>query len=386
MTFVGLAVRTAFRNRMRTALTAFGVSVAVVAFLFLRTIIASFTSGVDNAAQDRLVTRSKVSVTVSLPMSYATKIRNVQGVDDLTWSSWFGGVYKDPKNFFPRFAVDMESYLRIYPEYVIPKDDKAALLGDRAGCAVGIQLAEKYGWKVGDVIHFQGDIYPGEWDFTVRAIYTGRERSTDTNVMFFHWKYLDERLPEIRRNQAGVFVFKVADPRRSTEVGRAIDEQFANSASETRTESERSFQLSFLSMTSAIVSAVKVVSIVMLVILTLILGNTMAMSTRERIPEYAVMRSIGFQPKHVVLLVLAEAVVVSLLGMLLGTIVAKPLVVGFVQWGSKNFGAFLRGTELSAGSIVGAAGASLIGGLLATAWPAVQAGRLKIIEALRQVE
>lgn len=386
MTFAGLAVRTAFRNRLRTGLTALGVAVAVVAFLFLRTIIGSFNSGVDNATQDRLVTRSKVSVTMALPLSYGAKIKAVPGVDDLTWSNWFGGVYKDPKNFFPRFGTDIESFFRIYPEFLIPKEQMEALLADRTGCVVGERIAEKYGWKVGDVIHLQGDIYYGDWDFTIRAIYTGRERSTDTNGMFFHWKYLDERTPQARKNMTGMFIFKVGDPKRSSEVARAIDEQFANSTNETRTESEKAFQLAFLSMSSSIISAINLVSLVMLIILTLILGNTMAMSTRERTPEYAVMRSIGFQPIHVVVLVLAEAVVVSLLGVGIGAIVAKPLITGFVFWASKNFGSFLRGTDLPVSALLGAAGASLLGGLLATGWPAIQAGRLKIVEAMRQVE
>ncbi len=386
MTFAGLAVRSAFRNRLRTFLTALGVAIAVVAFLFLRTIVGSFNQGVENAAQDRLVVRNKIAIVFPLPLAYAQKIKGVPGVDDLTWANWFGGVYKDQKNFFPRFAVDPESYLRLYPEFVLSPEEKQAFIGDRTGCVIGAALAEKYGFKVGDVIHMAGDIYPGDWDFTVRGIYKGRDRGTDTGLLLMHWKYVDERMPEVRKNMAGTFVVHVADASKSVQVAQAVDQLFANSLYETRTESERAFQLSFLSMLSSIVRAVDVVAAVMLAILTLILGNTMAMSTRERTSEYAVMRSIGFRPKHVIALVLGEAAVVALLGFALGALIAPPLISGFADWGQKQFGNFLRNVDLSPPVVAFAGVAALVGGVLATGVPAWRAGRLRIVDALRRVE
>ena len=386
MTFAELAVRSAFRNKLRTLLTSVGVAIAVVAFLFLRTVVASFTSGVENAAQDRLVVRNKIAIIYPLPLAYAQKIKSVPGVDDLSWSNWFGGIYKDPKNFFPRLAVDAESHMRMYPEFLLTDEERKAFLADRSGCIVGARTAEKYGFKVGDVIHMAGDIYPGNWDFNVRGIYRGKASGTDTTIMFFHWKYLDERVPERRKNMAGTFVVHVGDPGRSVAVGQAIDELFANSLNETRTESEKAFQLSFLSMTSTLVKALNVVALVMLLILTLILGNTMAMSTRERTSEYGVMRAIGFRPGHVIGLVLGEAAVVALVGFVIGVLIAPPVISGFSDWASKTVGSFLTRTDVGAKAIAYAGVAAVVGGVLATGIPAWLAGRLKIVDSLRRVE
>ena len=386
MNVATFAVKSAFRNRLRTSLTAVGVAVAVVAFLFLRTILASFSGGVDAAAQDRLITRNKISVTQSLPLAYAQRIAAVPGVAALSWANWFGGVYKDPKNFFPKFGIDAETYLPIYPEFLLSPEEKAAFLADRSGCVIGEKLADKFGFKVGDKIPVKGDIYPGDWDFTVRGIFKGKERGTDTGAMFFHWKLLDERMPAARKNQAGVFVFRVGDTNRSAQIGKDVDVQFENSIAETRTESERAFQLAFLSMFGAILTAVQLVSVVMLAILTLILGNTMAMSTRERTSEYAVMRSVGFRPGHIVGLVLAEGFIVAALGFALGAAIAPPLITGFMTWGQKTFGSFVRSSSLSLEAMAFAGLAALVGGILATVIPAIRAGQLNIVDALRRVE
>jgi putative ABC transport system permease protein len=384
--FVSLAVKSTFRNRLRTVLTAVGVAVAVIAFLFLRTVVESFSRGVDNASQDRLVVRNKTSFTVPLPLAYFGKIKAVPGVGEVSWNNWFGGTFRDPRNFFPRFAVDPETYFKIYDEFQVTPDELGAFLADRKGCVIGPGIAEKYGFKVGDRIPIKGDIYPGDWDFTVRAIYRGREAGTEKNLMFLQWKLLDESVPEARKNQAGTFVLRVNRKDQSAQVAAAIDALFANSSDETRTESEKAFQLSFFSQISSVVLAIQVVSLVMLVILALILGNTMAMSTRERIGEYAVMRSLGFRPTHVVLLVLAEGFVVAVLGYAAGAGLAPALVRGFAEWGQKQFGNFLRGVNLTADAMAWAAAAALVGGVVATAIPALRAGRLNIVEALRKVE
>ena len=386
MNFATFAVRSTFRNRLRTTLTAVGVAVAVVAFLFLRTVVGSFTRGVENAAQDRLVVRNKTSFTVPLPLAYLNKVKAVPGVTEVSWANWFGGVYKDQKSFFPRFAVDPETYFKIYDEYLVSPEQFSAFLADRKGCLVGEGLAEKYGFKVGDRIPIKGDIYPGDWDFTVRGIYTGREKGTDRNTMFLQWKLINDTVPETRKNLIGSFFLRVAQRDQSAQVAQAIDAVFANSADETRTESEKSFQLSFFSQISSVVTAVEVVSLVMLVILTLILANTMAMSTRERTSEYAVMRSLGFRPAHIVTLVLAEGFVVAAVGYALGALLSPALITGFTDWGQKQFGSFLRGTVLTADAMIFAGLAALAGGVVATAIPAVRAGRLNIVEALRKVE
>ncbi len=379
-----LIIRSAFRNRLRTLLTAVGVALAIVAFLFLRTFIAAWYAGVDASATDRLIVRNKISITFSLPKSYVEKVRNVPGVADVTWGNWFGGVYIDEKNFFAQFAVDGESYYRLYPEFLLAPEEYKAFMGDRKGCVVGELLAEKYGFKIGDRITLNGAIYPGQWEFTVRGIYKGRDKATDRQQMHFHWKYLDDSLAEARRDQIGTIMLKVAAS--SPEVAQTIDKMFVNSLAETRTESEKAFQLSFVSMASAVIDAIQIVSIVVLVILMLILGNTLAMATRERTTEYAAMRALGFQPFHIVLLVLGEGFVMSLTGATLAVALATPILKFFAQLFERNLGNFLGGFDLDPKLVLMAVGIALAGGMLAAAIPAWRAGRLKIVDALRRIE
>lgn len=385
MNIATFAFKSAFRNRLRTALTALGVAVAVVAFLFLRTVVASFSAVVDNASENRVITHNKVSVTQQLPMSYAPRIQSVPGVEALTWAVWFGGVYRDPKDFFPKLAVDADSYLSMYPELLLTPGERASFLADRTGCIVGESLAVKYHLKVGDKLPIKGDIYPGTWDFNISGIYRGRDRGTDTGQMFFHWKYLDETRTSVTfKNSANLFIFRVADSKRIPQVARDIDTSFENSIAETRTENERAFFSSFLSMFGAVLTAVQLVSTVMMAVLALILGNTMAMSTRERTSEYGVMRSLGFKPNQIVRLVLAEGFIVAALGYAVGAAITPPLIGGFSQFGNKSFG--MTELVLSADALVFAGLAALLGGVVATAVPAFRAGQLSIVDALRRVE
>ncbi|HEY7955386.1 MAG TPA: ABC transporter permease [Polyangia bacterium] len=384
MAYLLLVVKSAFRNRLRTLLTATGVAIAIIAFLFLRTFIAAWYGGVDASATDRLIVRNKISITFPLPLSYTQKVRSVPGVTDVSWANWFGGVYQDPKQFFAQFAVDPESYYRIYPEYELPEAQKKAFFADRTGCVVGDLLAEKYHWKVGDKVTLKGTIYSGDWDFTIDGIYHGRDKATDRQQFHFHWKYLNERSPEGMKEKAGIIVVKVAGG--ATDVAQQIDALFKNSLAETRTESEKAFQLSFISMASAIITAIQVVSGVVLVILILILGNTLAMATRERTMEYAAMRAIGFRPSHIVGLVLGEGFVVALAGVVIGLLLAPPILRYFAELFQKQLGAFLGSFELDPKAALLASAIALAGGMLAAALPAWRAGRMRIVDALRRVE
>jgi putative ABC transport system permease protein len=386
VTFPTFIIKSTFRNRQRTLLTAVGVGVAIIAFLFLRTFIAAWYAGVDAAAQDRLVVRNKISLTFPLPLSYGTKIRAVPGVSDLGYSNWFGGVYIEEKNFFAQFATDAEAVFRIYPEYLVSDEQKRAFLEDRTGAMVGRLLADKYHWKVGDKVTIKGTIYPGDWTFTIRAIYDATQRAVDLQTFFFHWKYLNEQRPEGRRDQVGMYLLRVADPSRAAEVGRSIDQLFANSLAETRTESEKAFQLSFISMASALLVAIEAVSGVVLLILMLILGNTMAMATRERTTEYAVMRAIGFRPSHVVRMVVGEGFVVALLGVCLGVGLATPILGFFSDLFSRVVPGFLGEFHLNVRAVTLAALVSLAGGVTAAAIPAWRAARMRPVDGLRRVE
>jgi putative ABC transport system permease protein len=387
MSYFLLIFKSAFRNRLRTLLTSVGVAIAIVAFLFLRTFIAAWYAGVENSSSDRIITRNKISITFELPLNYVDKVRNIVGdKGQVSYENWFGAVYpKDEKAFFANLATDPDVF-KMYPEIVIPPDQWKSYLEDRQGAVVGVHLAEKYGWKLGDKITLRGTIYPGDWDFNVRAIYHSTSRAVDESSMWFQWKYFNEKLSEARKDHVGLIITKVSDGSVSTAVGQAIDKEFANSPAETRTESEKQFQLEFLSMASALINAIRIVSYVVLLIMMLILANTMAMATRERTTEYAVMRAIGFQARQIERMVLAEGLVIALVGAALGLVLATPILKFFAQIFEKQMGGFLGNFDLQMSDVIGAVAAALTLGMTAAGLPAYRAGKLKIVDGLRRVE
>ncbi len=392
MAFINLIIKSAFRNRLRTLLTSAGVAIAIIAFVFLRTFVGLFYAGADAAASDRMVTRNKISITFELPYSYIERIRQVPGVSEVSWENWFGGYYKDERDFFANFAAD-DKVLDLYPEIVMTPEEKKAFLDDRTGCVVGTRLMEKFGWKVGDRITLKSPIYKmgtgsdSTIDLTIRGVYKPGGKAIDDQTMFFHYKYFDEMREERLRNQLGIVLIKVGDSSRSTEVAQTIDKMFANSIAETKTESEKQFQLEFISMSGQLVWAIQIVSLVVLVILILILGNTLAMATRERTTEYAVMRAIGFRPAHVVLLVLGEGFVIAAVGAALGVGLATPILRALEQALSKTpMAAFFAGFSPSWTLMAVSAAVALAGGMFASVIPAARSGRLRIVDALRRIE
>jgi putative ABC transport system permease protein len=210
MAFVLLIIKSAFRNRLRAVLTSVGVAIAIIAFLFLRTFIAAWYAGVDAAGADRMIVRNKTSIIFELPLSYAAKVQNVPGVSAVSYENWFGGYYKDPKQFFAKFGME-DHALDLYPEAIVAPDQMQAYKEDKQGAIIGKLLAEKYGWKIGDRITITGDIYPGNWDFNVRAIYSSSSKTFDQQTMFFHWTYLNDSVSEKRKDKVGIILFKVAD-------------------------------------------------------------------------------------------------------------------------------------------------------------------------------
>ncbi|MGZ3406091.1 MAG: ABC transporter permease, partial [Polyangia bacterium] len=265
-------------------------------------------------------------------------------------------------------------------------DQWQAYAQDRQGAIVGVRLAAKYGWKLGDRVTLRGTIYPGDYDFNVRALYTSTSKAVDESSMWFHWKYFNDKQPDRIKDRVGLILTKVNDGSQSAAVGQMIDKEFANSPAETRTESEKEFQLEFLSMAGALLTAIEIISYVVLVILMLILANTMAMATRERTTEYAVMRAIGFQPRHIVGMVLGEGFLIALVGAALGVALAPPLLYSMARVLEEGMGGFLGNMALEARDATFAISVSLVLGMLAAGLPAVRAGRLKIVDALRRVE
>src|SRR5258706_3197037 len=238
MFMLKLFLHTAFRHRLRPVLTLLGLAIAVLAYGLLQTVVDAWYAGAAAASGTRLVTRNAISLAVSLPASYDSRIRAVDGVTKVARSNWFGGIYQEPKNFFAQFAVS-DAYLDLYPEFVIPEGERAAWLRDRKGALVGRQLAEQYGFKVGDVLPIRGTIYPGTWEFVIRGIFDGSDAGKITRQMMFHWDYLNETLRKTaprRADYVGVYVVGIDNIDNAAAVSTAIDGVFRNSLAETLTE------------------------------------------------------------------------------------------------------------------------------------------------------
>ena len=377
--------KNALRHRLRTLLTVVGLVVAVSAFGLLRTIVDAWYAGVDATSSTRLITRSAMSLTFPLPLHYAQRIQAVEGVNGVSWANWFGGVYITERNFFAQFAIDPSTYLALYPEFKLSAQQQQAFERDRQGCVVGRKLAAKFGWKLGDTVSLRGTIYPGVWNFTIRGIYVGRDVRTDEQQMFIQWQRLAEgvraRMASDRADYVGVYVVRIAHPDEAALVARRIDALFKNSQAETLTETEKAFQLSFVSMSEAILMAVQAVSLIIILIIMAVMANTMTMTARERLGEYATLKALGFGPRFVVTLLFGESLVIALLGGALGMALTFPLARAFVKAAGTLFPIFhVSGQTLGLQAL-----ASLAVGGVAAAWPAWRMSRIDIVKGLRHV-
>jgi len=384
MFLLNLLFKNAFRHKLRTLLTMVGLIVAICAFGLLRTIIDAWYAGAEGTSSTRLVTRNAISLTFPLPLNYADRIRGVEGVTGVSWSNWFGGVYITERNFFPQFAVEPASYLALYPEYVLSAEEKKAFILDRQGAIVGRKLADTYGWKVGDQIPIRGTIFPGTWTFTLRGIWDGVDAKTDESQMLFHWKYLSETMRGRLGRTAdyvGVYIVAIDEPNNAPLVSQRIDALFANSLAETLTETEKAFQLGFVSMSEAILGAVQAVSVVIIVIIMAVMANTMTMTARERLAEYATLKALGFSPGFVVRLLFGESLVIALVGGGLGLLLTLPLAATFAKAVGTLFPVFIVSPTTMALQML----ASVVIGVIAAAWPAWKMSRIDIVNGLRHV-
>jgi len=317
-------------------------------------------------------------------VSYLPKIQALPGVTTVAYAYWFEGVYIDKKHFFPQFAASLPAYLNCYPEFVFPPGQKEALVRDRRGCAVGRKLAARYGWKLGDSIILQGTYFPGEYRCVVRGIYRGQEATTDETLFFFHWDYLNESLKKSSPDMAdkvGWFLVQVARPDLAAPLSEKIDALFKNSLAETITETEAAFNLGFVEMSSAIIVAIQAVSWVVIGVILLVLANTMAMSARERLGEYAVLKAMGFRPRFLTGVIMGESLVLSCLGGLTGLALSFPALAAFPLTVRQYFGVF----EVTRETLVLGGCISLAVGILASVIPAWRAARVGIAAALRRV-
>ena len=369
------------RHRWRTILTTLSVAVAMFLFATLR----SFGTTLDSLSQfgsaNRMVVRHATAIVFPLQMSYTQRLATVEGVTGVSWANWFGGWYQDPKVFFANFAVDGPSFTALYPEILIPEEQKQEWLRDRAGAVVGVDLMEKYGWRVGQNVVLNGTIFPGEWQFTIRATYTSRTRAFDERSFMFHYAYLDERTEH--RAQPGWFYLAIANGDDAPRIAATVDEMFRNSNAPTKTMTEQAFQASWMGMFGNVRTLMNAIGMAVVFAILLVTGNAMMMSARERTGEVAVLKAIGFGNRTVGAIELAEAGVVALTGTLLGvggaTLLWKNIRVAAIEQ-------FIPGFQVAGNTIWIGAGIALLLTLVSGLVPAVRASRMNVVTALRTVE
>ena len=348
MMLLKILFRNAFHNKLRSGLTILGITVAILAFGLLRTVIDAWYAGVEAASASRIITRNAISIIFPLPLAYNEKIRQIEGVKQVSYGNWFGGIYIDEKNFFANFCIEPKTYLAIYPEFVLTPAEQKAFLADRKGFIAGRKLAARFGWKIGDTVTLKGTIYPGNWDFVLRGLYRGRDETIDETQFLFHWDYLNETMKKVspqRADQVGFYMISVARPDLAPEVALAMDKAFKNSLAETLTETEKAFNQGFIAMSGAIVTAIQMVSFVVILIIMAVVANTMAMTTRERIGDYAIMKTMGFGGGAIAVMIFGESLVIALTGCVTGMALTYPAAAAFGHSLSAYFPIFLVSDE-----------------------------------------
>ena len=372
------------RKKLRTLLTLLSILVAFVLFGFLSAIKQALVGGVDLAGADRLIVRHKVSIIQLLPESYKARMERIPGVALATHQTWFGGVYQDPKNFFMQNPVVPEEFLAMHPELILAPEQKKAWLATRTGAIVGRKTAERFHWKIGDKVPIQSTIWGQQdgsrtWEFDIVGIYDGKDKGTDTTPLFFRYDYFDEA----RRGANGLvgwYTIRVRDPSRAAEVAKLVDQEFENSSSETKTEPEGAFIQAWASQLGNIVLIVAAILGAVFFTILLVAGNTMAQAVRERTGELGVLKAIGFSNGQIVALVLAESCLLTVLGGGLGLGLAWIVI----SRGDPTSGLlpmfYLRTRDLLLGL-----GISVALGICTGIFPAIQAMRLRVADALRRI-
>ena len=380
MKFLPLLAANLFRRKIRTSLTIGSFTVAMFLFGLLVTIRGAFNQGVEAAGVDRLIVMSKVSLVQPLPLAYRERLAKVEGVKQVTFASWFGGVYQDEKNFFAQFAVDPEGWRGMYREFVVSDEAWQAFRKDKAAAIAGAVTAKRFGWKVGDRIPIRGAFYQGEWQFNLVGIYEGTRPQDDLSQFWFRWDYLDEKVEPYLKSWVGWYVVRLEPGSDAAAVSSRIDAQFANSSFESRTQTEQAFMASFVEQMGNIEFLMLAIGAVVVFTLLLVTGNTMATAVRERTGELAVLKTVGFGDGFVLVLVLVESALLAAVGGTLGVVLAKL----FTLRGDPTNG-MLPVFYMPAWSLAAGAALAIVVGILAGLLPAWGAMRLQVVQALRRV-
>ncbi len=370
------------RKRLRTWLTLASIIVAFLLFGILQTMRMALTGGAELAGADRLVTIHKISLIQSLPESYLTRVRGLDGVRVACSHDWFGGVYQEDRNQIVAIAVDEPTFFEVYSEYSLPEEQKKAWLAERTGAIVGPGLAERFGWKVGDTVPIRSNIFTNSdgtqvWQMKIMGIY--QATNGDTQTLYFHHEYLDESRT-FNRDQIGWIVTRLDDPNQAAEVAKKVDALFANSSTETKTSTEKAFAQGWANQMGNIGAIVSAVASAVFFTMLLVIANTMGQSVRERTNELAVMKTLGFSSSAVTSMVIGEALLLTLLGAAIGLILAFFAAAGL----AKMLSQFLPTIGMPAETFVLGIAIALVLGTIASALPSVQAWQLKIVDALRR--
>jgi putative ABC transport system permease protein len=381
MKFLPFLIANLLRKKVRITMTIGSFTIALFLYCILATIERSFNQGVEVAGADRLVVINKTSLISPLPFSYKERLTQIPNVKHVTYAVWFGGIYQSEKNFFPQLAIDLKTFRGMYNEFKVAPQYWEAFLKDKEGCIVGPSTMKRFGWKVGDRVPLRGTIWPGTWEFNIRGTYAGTRGDDDLTQFWFRYDYLDERrLPEFGKGTVGWYMVKVDKIEKAAEVLAAIDKRFANSAYETKTDTEKSFASDFVKQIGNIKLIMLSIGGVVFFTLLLVTGSTMSMSVRERVGELATLKTIGFSDTTVLLLVMAEALTVGLVGGGIGVIVGKL----YTLTGDPT-GGLLPIFYLAPQNMITGLGLGIFIGMLSGLMPAVFAMRLRIVEALRRV-
>ena len=380
MKFLPLVLANLGRHKRRTILTITSVALALFLFASLQTVVTTIASAAKFGSARRLVATNATGIVFTLPISYANRLQAVPGVQAVTWANWFGGRYGDGRRFFATFAIEPKSYLDLYPEMVIPADQKEAFIRERTAALVGERLMEVFGWKIGQNVTLQGTIFPGDWTFTIRGVYHPTDPAIGDDVLMFHHDYMEERLN--RPGIAGWYILGIDKPDAAPTIAKTIDDQFRNSSYPTKTGTEQAFNASFATMWGNVSLLMGTIGLAVVFAILLVTANAMMMSARERTREVAVLKTIGFGDRTLFGMVMLEAGVIAVTGAVIGLGGAKLLY----KTTHFNGGGFLPGFDVAPSTLALGATVALALMLASGLVPAMRAARLPVVSALRQVE
>jgi putative ABC transport system permease protein len=378
--FLPLVLANLGRHKRRVFLTISSVALALFLFASLRTVVTTLARSAQFGSARRLIIQNATGLVFPLPLSYGNRLKADKGITQVSWANWFGGRYGDGKRFFAQFAIDPTSYLSMYPEISVPEDQKQAFIRERSSAMIGRRLLDVFGWKLGQNVTIQGTIFPGDWTFTIRAVYTPTDPVINDDVLFFHHDYLEEKIG--RPGIAGWYVVEISDPNNAAGMAKMVDDQFRNSNAPTKTGTEQAFNASFATMWGNVSLLMGTIGMAVVFAILLVTANAMMMNARERTKEVAVLKTIGFGNGRLFGMVMLEAGIITVIGAIIGLGGAKLL------YKTTNFNAagFLPGFDVTTDTLLMGAAIALLLMLASGLVPAVRAARLPVVQALRTVE